>query len=90
MGLTVSTMDTNLSNLLGDPNGYRWNHTRRMIAINQAQRDVANIVLGMGSKQYPTFGVLTQLQAASDIAVGGVLDKTLRIKYGLRSAGKLV
>lgn len=69
MGLSVTQMDTQLAENLGDPNGRRWDHAKRITALNSAQRDAVNTVLSLGSKDYPTFGSLTNLQAYSSISI---------------------
>ncbi|MBU2249870.1 MAG: hypothetical protein KKD77_24200 [Gammaproteobacteria bacterium] len=67
--MTVTEMDTLLKRLLGDPNGYRWGHEQRREALNMAQREVVNAILGMSVNGRPPFDLLLSIQAQSTISL---------------------
>lgn len=86
--MNVSEMDGLLSRLVNDPNSEVWSQTIRLEALNSAQRELVQILLGFSQKYQGIFDLLNEIQEVKSILIDSTgidLGSQITERYFLRN-----
>jgi len=86
--MTASEMLTSLGNLLNDPNSEVWSSTVKLEALNAAQRELVQMLLGFQQKFQDVFTLLSEIEEEKTIAIdstGVDLGSQIQERYFLRN-----
>lgn len=84
MATTVVELDNKIKNNLGDPNSQTWVQSQRLVALNEAQEEIINHILGFAIFDPKVYEILAELQVKENVTVnhGGLaLNTDLKIRH---------